>query len=117
MYKITTEKLVVSTLVIGIIISLAVANIRVREENEELRSRPPSSSIDGKFIEAAAKLWAVKTHTPPEQALKDRYARVMRIGDAVCVSIEVETGGVGGVPVYCFDEASTKIKLKYDDVE
>jgi hypothetical protein len=86
-------------------------------ELEELRSRPSSSSLDAPFVNAALSEWAKKNRTSAKRAMDGRYARVIRLGKNVCVSLHIETGGVGGVPVYCFDSATHALTLKDDNVE
>jgi hypothetical protein len=83
----------------------------------ELKLKPASVKSDEPYIQKAAVFWSQKTGTTPSKAMVDRYGKVIFFAGRVCVSVEVEAGGVGGVPVYCFEERSGRLLARYDDVE
>jgi len=103
-------------LLIAIAIS-SIINLFQWNEIEKLRSMPPSTASDEQYINYAASLWAKKTHVSVVEAMKERYARVIYFQQSVCVSIENDLGGVGGVPVYCFDVHNNSLIRRFDDVE
>ena len=84
---------------------------------EELGVRPPASPLDTPFVNRAFARWAIKNGVSPSRAMNGRYARVIRFEREVCVSLNMELGGVGGIPVYCFDAVTRAPTRKNDDVE
>lgn len=94
-----------------------IGNVVQSKKLSEIKLKPASTEYDKPYIDAAAFYWAKKTHDHPNLAMRERYAKVMYIGGDVCVSLEIDLGGVGGVPVYCFDQTSRRLTRKYDDVE
>jgi hypothetical protein len=84
---------------------------------DELRRAVPATDLDRPFIERAAAYWGNKNGSSPKQAMRERYARVIYMGKETCVSLQIEIGGVGGVPVYCFDTETKQLTRKFDDVE
>jgi hypothetical protein len=103
-------------LTLATLLSVAI-NIWQQTLIRDLQLKPASVKSDEPYIQKAAFYWSQKTGTTPGKAMVDRYAKVMFFDGRVCASIEVEAGGVGGVPVYCFDERSGRLLARYDDVE
>lgn len=79
--------------------------------------RPPSTSEDKSYVESAVRLWSLKSGSKPDEILQDRYARVIRLGDEVCVALHVEIGGAGEAPSYCFRSDSLDLTKRFDNVE
>ena len=84
---------------------------------ESLELKPASFKSDEPYIQKAEIYWAQKDGTTVIKAMDCRYGKVIYFAEWICVSLEIEAGGVGGVPVYCFDERSGQLKNRYDDVE
>lgn len=95
----------------------AVANLRQNQLISSLKLQPASVASDQPYIKKAAAYWGQKSGSTADKAMIDRYGKVIFLAGKVCVSLEIESGGVGGVPVYCFDERSGQLKDRYDDVE
>lgn len=98
------------------LISIAI-NVWQHNLIQDLKLRPASVASDEPYIRKAAIYWGQKNATTAIRAMKDRYGKVMFLPGRACVSLELEAGGVGGVPVYCFDERSGRLMNRYDDVE
>lgn len=79
--------------------------------------RPMFSAEDQPYIDRAVRLWSWKTNSSPEQAMRSRYVMAMYFPEETCVSIQLETYGVGGEPIYCFNRKSEALTKRYDDVE
>lgn len=84
---------------------------------EQLEARPASGILDSAFVTKASSIWAKKNGTTISQAMEGRYAKTMHLEREVCVSLNMEIGGVGGAPVYCFDSRTGVLTRAYDDVE
>lgn len=112
-------------ILVGMMLALSlVGNIlqalSVRSKNtalEELGVRPPSSPLDAPFVNRAFVKWAAKNGVSPARAMNGRYARVVRLEREVCVSLNMELGGVGGIPVYCFDVNTRALTRESDNIE
>lgn len=118
------SKPLLSYIAIFAIAILAILNIvqynRYASQNLEmdrLTARPPALQDDNPFIDLAASEWAKKNSIPKESAMKGRYAKVMHIGPDVCVSLNIELGGVGEAPVYCYIGGNKNIIKRFDNVE
>ena len=88
-----------------------------KHEIDVLNARPPALRQNAPFINLATSEWAKKNGVAKEVAMKGRYAKVMHIGPAVCVSLNVELGGVGEAPVYCYRSSTRKMIQRFDNVE
>lgn len=88
-----------------------------KREIDMLNARPPALRQDAPFINLAASEWAKKNGVAKEVAMKGRYAKVMHIGPSVCVSLNIELGGLGEAPVYCYISSSRKMIRRFDNVE
>lgn len=84
---------------------------------QNLKIRPVSVESDEPYVRRAAIFWGAKNGTTAVNAMNGRYGKVVYFSGQACVSLEVEAGGVGGVPVYCFDEHNGQLTGRYDDVE
>src|SRR4051812_37184541 len=94
----SVQSLVVVILTI-LLAGSVLGNVHQHGEVKALQRRPPSTPSDDVYVRRAASLWAPQDRVPLARALDDRYARVIYFADEVCVSLEGELGGVGGVPV------------------
>nr|PZN74764.1 MAG: hypothetical protein DIU57_18905 [Pseudomonadota bacterium] len=94
-----------------------VINVWQHKLISDLRLKPVSVQSDEPYIQKAATYWGRKTGTTTSRAMNDRYGKVIFFAGQACVSLELEAGGVGGVPVYCFDERSGQLTGRYDNVE
>lgn len=109
-------RLVTLGLALVALISVAI-NLWQHDMIQSLRLRPASVPSDEPYIQKAATLWGQKNGTTASKAMTNRYGKVIFFSRQACVSLELEAGGVGGVPVYCFDERSGRLKERHDKVE
>ena len=99
-----------------VMLASLLTNIWQHNEIQRLMARPASTKYDEPFVQKAWVHYSKKIETSPQKAMDNRYARVMYFGGRVCVSLQL-MDGVGGIPVYCFDEKSGQLIEKYDEVE
>lgn len=100
-----------------VMLASLLANIWQHNELEKLRLKPASRESDAPFVQKASAYWIRKSTAEGARSdMDNRYARVMYFGGRVCVSLQL-MDGVGGIPVYCFDEKSGQLIEKYDEVE
>lgn len=68
------------------------------------------------LIEKSKSLWKQKE---PGKTIEQqgRFAQIIHFSDRTCVSFELRSGGVGGVPVYCFNPYNDKLIQRMDEVE
>ena len=109
-------KVVSIALFIALVFSLNL-NRQQRKLIDDLNARPPSVPSDEPFIKQAARFWAAKNKTTADQILEHEYGKVIYFPRWACVSLQIEVGGVGGTPVYCFDRQTGKLVWRFDDVE
>lgn len=102
--------------ILTIIVSVGI-NIVQKNEIAKLKRQRSSTAFDQPFVTEAIRLWSEKTHSSPDTAMNERFSKVMYIDREVCVSLEIDLGGVGGVPVYCFDSDNQKLTKRIDNVE
>ncbi|MBB4632604.1 hypothetical protein [Sphingosinicella soli] len=66
----------------------------------------------------AAKEFAKKQGmTSIDQAMTGREVSVERSEGGICVRLVVVPPGMGESPIYCYDEATSQLMRKFDDVE
>lgn len=109
-------KITLIALLLVTLVSLS-ANVRQHQTIKRLELRPASVESDVPYIRRAATYWAQKNGITSDRAMIDRYGKAIYFSGQACVSLELEAGGVGGVPVYCFDEQNGKLISRYDEVE
>ena len=103
-------------LALVVLISLGI-NVWQHKIIQTLRLRPASVASDEPYIRKAATYWGQKVGKTPSKAMIDRYGKVIFFFQQACVSLELEAGGVGGTPVYCFDKRNGRLNERYDNVE
>ena len=107
--------------VLALIMALLITSIGVNAWQastiRRLERQPHSYYGDRPYIDNAIGLWSRFTSEPRSKAMESRYAQVIAIGKEVCVSLSLDRGSVGGVPVYCFDEATRQVSRKFEYVE
>ena len=81
-----------------------------------MEKKPHSFPRDQPFIKRAELLWASRSGESVREVQESRYAQTFYMRDGICVSLNLEVGSLGGVPVYCFNEAGKAIYV-YDTVE
>lgn len=104
-------------LLAGLSVASLAVNVVQNRQLKQLRTEPPSTASDQRYIDSAIQLWSAHIRRPPEHAVEGRFAKVMYIGEEVCVSLEINVGGVGGTPVYCFRGNDGKLTRRYDKVQ
>jgi hypothetical protein len=116
-------KLVTASLSIALALSVGV-NIYQYTKSTSAIGAPGSASpsenndrMDERYIDRAFEYWSRKTNATIAQVRADRTGKVMYFPTEACVSLELEPGGVGGVPIYCFDLQNDRLTRRYDDVE
>jgi|GEM_PF-6997586 len=112
----TKLQLLTGSLALAVLISVII-NIWQYTIISNFRLRPASVPSDQPYIKKAASYWGQKNGTTTSKAMAERYGKVIFFGGQVCVSLDLDAGGVGGVPVYCFDEHTGQLKHRYDEVE
>jgi hypothetical protein len=53
----------------------------------------------------------------PARIAEIYYPMVMQVGEEICVSLNIEPPGVGGIPVYCYDAVTTEPTRHWDQVD
>lgn len=82
-----------------------------------LERRPSYAIEDMPFIDRAKNLWIQSSKEDEASILRYRYPVVIYMGNEICVELRLESGSVGGSPVYCFDIRSSKITRAINNVE
>jgi len=75
-------------------------------------------------VRDALRRWAIKSGED-DGVMRGRYVEVMNFPDRLCVQFTLETGSVGGVPIYCYardrsktvPRPTTQLIYEYSDVE
>ena len=71
----------------------------------------------------AIRRWSLKSAEPEADARQSRSPRAMFIpirnqGDGLtCIELELQSGSVGGSPVYCYRNHTNELAAEYSDVE
>ncbi len=71
----------------------------------------------------AVRRWSVKAGVPAEEVLQHWSPRSMFIptrnqgSGMLCVELQLEPGGAGGSPVYCYKDDTTTLVAEYSNVE
>jgi len=86
-------------------------------ELKQLRMKEIYDRSDRTFVEKAKIRYAKKLGEPASDIMEGRYTTVMHIKGDVCVSLNLEPPGVGGVPTYCFDSKSSAVTWSDDNGE
>ncbi|MCJ1960230.1 MULTISPECIES: hypothetical protein [Novosphingobium] len=74
-------------------------------------------------VQDAVERWARKTTASNAEILQHRKPRSMFIptrnqgSGMLCIELELERGALGGSPVYCYENQTTKLVAEYSDVE
>ena len=101
-----------------ILLASLAANVLLWLQIGEYRVRPPSYyPTDKAYIERASKAWSKKSLQTLEEIEKDRCATTIYFPDKICVSLDLELGGLGESPVYCSRKTDGKLLEEYSDVE
>lgn len=111
------------SLTVGLLISLSLNAYQYTNTdrsktnlNSNSTERLPDEE-DRRYIERAVAHWARKTNATVERARLERQGKVMYFPNEACVSLEMELGGAGGTPIYCFSLQGGQLTRRYDDVE
>ncbi len=83
---------------------------------QEVSDQKKYGRVEQRLIEKSESLWRQKEpRSTVEQ--QGRFAQVIHFPDRTCVSFELKPGGVGGVPVYCFNPSNDELVQRTDEVE
>jgi hypothetical protein len=116
-------KLLATSLSLALAISLGVNIYQYTTPGLAISQSNSSSSsevvdrFDERYINMALEYWARKTNTTVERAKVGRIGKVIYFPTEACVSLDMEAGGAGGVPIYCFDLQNDRLTRSHDDVE
>tara|TARA_B100000378_G_C18010166_1_gene400321 strand:- start:427 stop:735 length:309 start_codon:yes stop_codon:yes gene_type:complete len=84
--------------------------------NEVAVYRSSESAFAGKAIE----LWSQFNGEPREQIESSRMPVAIRFNDRTCVQLKTipgSRGGLGGNPIYCFDNERNRLVYKEESVD
>lgn len=100
----------------ALIASLVVNGLLLLNRHHTSEDQPKYGAVEQRLTERAKSLWRQKE---PQSAIEQqgRYAQVIHFADTTCVSFELMPGGVGGVPVYCFNPSGDNLMQRMDEVE
>jgi hypothetical protein len=70
---------------------------------------------DNEFLQKSVRLWSSYSKEPYRHIVDTSYPNIVDTGKETCVSIE--PFGLGGEPVYCFDNKTKKTTLVRQEVE
>lgn len=69
------------------------------------------------YIDQAIELWALQNNSTRDRVMRGSYIVAMDFPEEICISIQMNIGGFGGEPVYCFSQKTGALTRRYDDVE
>ena len=101
-------------LIVALLISVA-ANVYQLLASQPQRSWHPAEHRA--YIRQASELWSTKSGESLRMISQYRYAKVIVMGQEVCVNLALEPGSLGGEPTYCFDQTSGVLARRFDEVE
>ncbi len=107
----------VRLLIAGALIASLILNVFLLfGGGQEVKAPVRYGRVENGLIKKSESLWKQKEpgRTVEQQG---RFVQVVHFPDKTCVSFEMAPGGVGGVPVYCFDPSDDKLVQRMDNVE
>lgn len=88
--------------------------ITTEQLQTELGSSPASSVI----VDDATRRWSLKNGQPNgHDDMSERVVIVFDLGPERCVLLKLRARAVGGSPVYCYSQRTSKLVRSFDDVE
>lgn len=86
---------------------------------EQLQTELGRSPRDKAIVDDAVARWARKNGLSGghPRAMEERVVIVAHMGQERCVLLKLRARSVGGSPVYCYAQNSTKLVRSFDDVE
>jgi hypothetical protein len=93
--------------VIIMVLAQTVTLIALWEKYQGLKRQVPYSFHERIYVDQAIDAFAQKHHLSKEVVMQGRFPVVARTRDGLCVNIRGSAGGIGHVPIYCFDKAGT----------
>lgn len=106
-----------------VILILASASIALYQRYRYLSSLHKAavySSSEAAYAERAVALWSRFNGEPQEQIKKSRLPVAIKFDSKTCIQLKTipgQLGGIGGNPVYCFDNESEKLVYKSETVD
>jgi hypothetical protein len=82
----------------------AVILVKVWTEYQSLKKQVPYSFHEQSYVDRAVDAFARRERLPKEVVMQGRFPVVARTRDGLCVNIRGSAGGIGHVPIYCFDK-------------
>ena len=97
------------------ILAALMQPISTEQLQTELGRNPGASAI----VDDAIKRWSLKNKQPSggRDGMAERVAIVFDMGPERCVLLQLRARAVGGSPVYCYAQHSTKLVRSFDEVE
>lgn len=92
-----------------------VQPIATEQLQTELGSNPGASAI----VDDAIRRWSLKNKQSSggRGIMAERVAIVFDMGPERCVLLQLRARAVGGSPVYCYAQISSKLVRSFDEVE
>lgn len=92
----------------------------VGERHEAVKKTDPVAWNSSRYAEQpivkdAIRRWGLKHRETPTRAMENRLVGWMSFPDRDCVSLQLNPGSIGGVPIYCY--ADDKLVFERSDVE
>jgi hypothetical protein len=92
------------TIAIALAILEAIGLLFIWSKYQDHKKQVPYSPNEQVYVNRAIQAYAQKYHLPKEVVMKGRFPVVARTRDGLCVNIRGSTGGMGHVPIYCFEK-------------
>lgn len=91
--------------ILVIAIAEAVALVVLSMNYYVLSKRVPYSFHEKAYVERSIDAFARSRGLPRETVMRGRFPVVARTREGLCVNIRGSAGGIGLVPIYCFDKS------------
>jgi len=79
--------------------------------------------VSERQVDDAVRRWSIKASEPPDR-IRERWSpRSMFIpthnqaSGMTCIQLHLDLGAMGGEPVYCYEDGTTKLLAEYSNVE